>query len=181
MFGALERNILIAKGLTEEQVAHLERVGIQSRQDFLTVGDVNTLVELVGLPASLAATVMTWATGHAGAPAAAVATPATIVVDSPDAQYCVHCKAKQPKDYSAGDLCGSCGKQAEPTRACFWCGSSGPGNFCRNCAARYVPTAELELAVQLKRDGIPKDDIPEKLVALDAAGKEALWARIRRR
>jgi hypothetical protein len=46
----LERNILKAKGLTDEQLARLSAVGIHSKADFATVGDANTLAEVSGLP-----------------------------------------------------------------------------------------------------------------------------------
>jgi hypothetical protein len=181
MFSLLERHILQSKGVTDDELAHFERVGIASKADFATVGTAGTLIELVGLSTDVAERVMAWATGTGmPVPASASASP-TIVVDNPDVTYCVHCKARQPKDYSSGDLCGACGKQAEPTRACFWCGAHGPGQFCRGCGTRFVPVGEVELAAQLKRDGLPKDAIPEKLSAMDVAEKDALWARVRRR
>jgi hypothetical protein len=182
MFSTLERHILQSKGVTDDELSHFERVGIASKADFATVGTVDTLVGLVGLKGDVAERVMAWATGSAAAapPTAASANP-TIVVDNPDVTYCVHCKARQPKDYSSGDLCGACGKQAEPTRACFWCGAHGPGQFCRGCGTRFVPVGEVELAAQLKRDGLPKDAIPEKLASMEPAEKDALWARVRRR
>jgi hypothetical protein len=64
--------------------------------------------------------------------------------------------------------------------ACFWCGATGPGKFCRHCGAEFVPTAELELGILLKRDGLPKDDIPSKLRAMSQAEKDVLWGRARR-
>jgi hypothetical protein len=179
MFSPLERNILSAKGVTSDQVAELERIGIDGKSGFATVGSVATLMELVTLPAEVATTIMAWALGTPTSTSAPSAGP--IVVESADAVYCVHCKAKQPKDYSSGDLCGGCGKQAEPTRACFWCGSNGPGKFCRGCGTAYVPTGELELAAQLKRDGLPKDEAPTRLAAMSTAEKDALWGRVRRR
>jgi hypothetical protein len=117
---------------------------------------------------------MAWALASAGGVSAGA------VVDTADVVYCVHCRAKQPKDYKSGDLCGSCGKQAEPILTCFWCAASGPGRFCRQCGAEYVPTGELDLALLLKRDGLPKGDIPAKLRSMSPAEKEALWGRVRR-
>ncbi len=174
----LERNILKAKGLTDADVARLGELGVGSKADFATVGDAATLAQLTGLAPALAQAVMAWAVG------APVVQPGVgggpVVVESSDLVLCVHCAAKQPKDYQAGDLCPSCGKQAEPILACFWCGHSGPGKFCRSCGAQFVPTGELELAVLLRRDGLPKDAIPEKLKGMSQAEKDTLWGRVRK-
>jgi hypothetical protein len=186
-FSVLEQNILKAKGLTDEQVAALPGLGIASKADFATVGDASTLLALIpSLTATVAGAVMEWAIGApaaaAGAGGAGTAGSAggqRVVLDTSDAVYCVHCQAKQPKDYSSGDLCVNCGKQAEPTESCYWCGSSGPGKFCRNCGATFVPTAELDLAILLRRDGLSKDDIPKRLASMSAPDKDALWGRVR--
>ena len=100
--------------------------------------------------------------------------------DTADVVYCSHCSAKQPKDYKSGDLCTACGRQAEPILSCFWCGASGPGSFCRACGARFVPMAELELALLLRQEGLPKDEIPRRLQAMEASEKDLLWGRVRR-
>ncbi|MBS2024536.1 MAG: hypothetical protein JST92_19215 [Deltaproteobacteria bacterium] len=175
----LEKNILRTKGVTDAALGAFGEKGIGSKADFATIGDAATLSALTGLSSEVASAVMTWAVG---APAASVVAPTSgpIVVDGGDVVYCVHCKARQPKDYSSGDLCPSCGKQAEPILACFWCGSSGPGKFCRGCGGEFVPTGELDLAVLLKRDGLPKDEIPKKLRAMSAAEKDVLWGRVRK-
>jgi len=175
-FSTLEINILRAKGLTEGQIQALTEAGITSRNDFKTVGDVSTLLGLLpDLGEAKAQAVMEWG---AGVPPTADA--GKIVVESADAVYCIHCGTKQPKDYESGDLCISCGKQAEPILACYWCSSSGPGKYCRSCGAEFVPTGELDLAILLKREGLPKDEIPAKLRGLDQAGKDDLWGRVRR-
>jgi hypothetical protein len=180
-FSALEKNILRAKGVSDAQIKKLGAAGIGSRADFQTVGSAATLVELVsGLDPAVAARVMSWAQGGGDAGAAGEPRPASVLVESADVVYCVHCRTKQPKDYKSGDLCVSCGKQAEPILACFWCSSSGPGKFCRQCGAEFVATSELDLAVLLKREGLPKDGIPARLKSLDAAEKEILWGRVRR-
>ncbi len=172
-FTTLEQNILRSKGLSDEQLAALVTVGVSSRADFATVADVTTLRELMpGLDPDVAARVMQWAVGT---PAAA----GRVVLDTSDAVYCVHCQAKQPKDYSSGDLCTNCGRQAEPTESCYWCGASGPGRFCRSCGATFVPTAELDLAILLRRDGLPKEEIPRRLAALSPDERDALWGRVR--
>lgn len=171
----LEKNILKAKGVSDAQLKKIARAGIASRADFATVGDAATLAELTGLSAAVAGKVMAWATGSGGGGGGG-----PVVVESADAVYCIHCKVKQPKDYKSGDLCGSCGKQAEPVMACFWCGASGPGKFCRACGAAFVPTGELELAILLKRDGLAKDEIPARLSKMSAAEKDQLWGRVRR-
>jgi hypothetical protein len=183
----LEQNILKAKGLTDENLAALPALGIAGRSDFATVGDAATLLEVMpGLDPAVAGRVMDWALGRPeGGAAAAGAIPGTstvggrVVLDTSDAVYCVHCQAKQPKDYNSGDLCVNCGKQAEPTESCYWCGSSGPGKFCRNCGATFVATAELDLAILLRRDGLSKDDIPKKLNEMSKVDKDALWGRVR--
>lgn len=178
----LETNILLAKGVTAEQLARLADCGIAGRADFATIGDGETLSELTGLSPELATRVMAWALGRPSTGGEAPTPPpaGTLVVQSADVIFCIHCNAKQPKDYKAGDLCFSCGKQAEPVLTCFWCGATGPGKFCRVCGAEFVPTGELELAVMLRYEGQPKNDIPAKLLAMTAAEKEALWGRVRR-
>jgi len=176
-FSALEKNILKAKGLSDAQLKKLLAAGIASREDFKTVGNASTLMELVsGLKADVAGSVISWATGAAGGDG----TPTSVVVETADVVFCVHCKTKQPKDYHSGDLCVSCGKQAEPILSCFWCSSSGPGKFCRQCGAEFVSTAELDLAVLLKREGLPKDEVPKRLKSMSAAEKEVLWGRVRK-
>jgi hypothetical protein len=180
-FSALEKNILKSKGLNDAQLKKLAKAGINSREDFKTVGDAATLADLVaGITKDAAAAVMAWATGGAAPAAVAGGGGGSVVLDSPDAVYCIHCRTKQPKDYNSGDLCVSCGKQAEPILSCYWCSSSGPGKFCRQCGAEFVATAELDLAIHLKREGLSKDDVPKKLTAMSAAEKDALWGRIRK-
>jgi hypothetical protein len=174
----LEKNILKAKGLSDAQLKALAKAGIAARADFATIGDAATLVQLVPkLSTEVAAAVMAWA-GVGSAPASGGG--GAVTIESADAVYCVHCKTKQPKDYKSGDLCVSCGRQAEPILACYWCSASGPGKFCRQCGAEFVPTAELDLAILLKREGLPKDDVPKKLKGMGAAEKDALWGRIRK-
>ena len=173
----LEKNILKAKGLSDAQLKVLAKAGIASRADFATVGDAATLAQLVPkLSNEVAATVIAWALGTS-APASG---GGSVTIESADAVYCVHCKAKQPKDYKSGDLCEACAKQAEPILSCYWCSASGPGKFCRQCGAEFVATAELDLAILLKREGLPKDDVPKKLKGMSAAEKDVLWGRIRK-
>src|SRR6185369_7193486 len=163
-FSALEKSILMAKGLTAEQVAALSAAGVGSRDDLKTVGDAETLRELASdIPPAVAVKVMDWAVGRAAvvpSAATAAAAPASVVLDSADIVHCVYCSARQPKDYKSGDLCISCGKQAEPVLTCFWCSAGGPGKFCRSCGAEFVPTAELDLGILLRHEGLPKDEIP---------------------
>lgn len=168
-FSPLEKNILKSKGVTDALLKKLQKAGIKSREDFKTVGDAATLADLVpGLSAGVAEKVLAWVGGG------------KVIVDSADVVYCVHCGTKQPKDYKSGDLCTSCGKQAEPILSCFWCSSSGPGKFCRGCGAEFVATAELDLAILLKREGLPKDEVPKRLKTMSAAEKEVLWGRVRK-
>jgi hypothetical protein len=181
-FSLLERTILKAKGLTEEQLTTLGAMGVQGRADFEQIGTVLTLLELLpDLDPGVATRVLEWALPPA--PAAVASAPVVlppITVDASDAVYCTNCNYKQPKDYTPGDLCVNCGRQAEPIEQCFWCGASGPGKRCRNCGARFVPTAELSLALLLRRDGVAKDDIPRRLLDATAEEKDELWGRVRR-
>ena len=178
-FSTLEKNILKSKGLSDAQLKKLAKSGINSREDFKTVGDAATLAALVsGITKEAASAVMAWASG--GAAPVAAGGGGSVVLDSPDAVYCVHCRTKQPTDYHSGDLCVSCGKQAEPILSCYWCSASGPGKFCRQCGAEFVATAELDLAIHLKREGLSKDDVPKKLSGMSTAEKDALWGRIRK-
>jgi hypothetical protein len=181
-FSLLERTILKAKGLTEEQLASLGEMGVQGRADFEQIGTVLTLLELLpDLDPGVATRVLEWALP--AAPIAVASAPVglpTITVDASDAVYCTNCNHKQPKDYTPGDLCVNCGRQAEPIEQCFWCGASGPGKRCRNCGAKFVPTAELSLALLLRRDGVAKDDIPRRLLDATPEEKDELWGRVRR-
>jgi len=187
-FSPLEKTILKAKGLTDDQIAALINAGIGSRDDLRTVGDAATLCEVVRcIEPEQAARVMDWAVGSArtaAATAPATAPPpvpaANVVLDTADVVRCVHCGTRQPKDYKTGDLCPACGKQAEPLYACFWCSASGPGKFCRSCGAEFVPTAEVDLAVLLRREGLPKDEIPKRLRTMSSEEKDILWGRVRR-
>ena len=182
-FSALEKNILKSKGLSAAQLAKLSKAGVKSRDDFKTVGDAATLVTLLpGVTAETAAAVMNWglASSASGGGTGGGGSDKPLVLESPDVVYCVHCKAKQPKDYSSGDLCVSCGKQAEPILSCYWCSRSGPGQFCRQCGAEFLPTAELDLGIHLKREGLAKDEIPKKLKSMSSSEKDALWGRIRK-
>ncbi len=189
-FNTLERNILRAKGLSDEQLGRLNELGIVGRADFQTVGDLSTLLELMpDLDLAVAVRLLEWALPAAPmVPGGAVKDSADasqghegrLVIDSSDSVYCVHCQFKQPKDYTPGDLCPNCGLQAEPIETCYWCGSAGPGRFCRVCGAAFVSTAELSLAVMLRRDGVAKDDIPPRLKLMGQSEKDALWGRVRR-
>lgn len=179
-FTPLESNILIAKGLTADQLSQLGAIGIQAKADFSTVGDVATLLEVMpALDTDVAAKVMEWAVGAAPVRVPA-AEPGKLILDSPDAVYCVHCNARQPKDYKTGELCPACGKQAEPVQSCYWCSNTGPGKFCRGCGAEFVPLAEYDLALLLKREGVAKEEISRRLKSLSAEEKDVLWGRVRR-
>ena len=171
----LAKNILISKGLSEQSIARLVEAGVHNKEDFRLIGDAATLSELAGVDEKTAQKIMSWALGEA----AANVLP-KIVMQPTDAVLCVHCGARQPKDHKSGDLCVACGKQAEPIMACFWCGATGPGKFCRQCGAEFVPAAELELGILLKREGVPKSEIPEKLRRMEQKEKDALWGRARR-
>ncbi|MCU1386926.1 MAG: hypothetical protein JWL72_264 [Ilumatobacteraceae bacterium] len=178
-FTPLERSILGTKGVSDEQLTALGALGVASKSDFATIGDADTLRQLLPtLDPGVASSVMTWATGASQSAAASGQGP--IVLESADVVHCVHCHTKQPKDYSSGDLCTSCGKQAEPILSCYWCTSSGPGTFCRQCGAEFVATAELELAMLLKREGVAKEAVAVQLKSMTQADKDVLWGRVRK-
>jgi hypothetical protein len=44
-----------------------------------------------------------------------------------------------------------------------------------------VPTAELDLALLLRQEGLPKDEIPKRLEEMSREDKDLLWGRVRRR
>jgi hypothetical protein len=174
-FTLLEQNILIAKGLTAPQLNELAEAGVHAKADFVTIGDAATLREVLpALDGAVATKVMEWALGLPSIK------PDKLVIDSPDAVYCLHCNARQPKDYKTGELCPTCGKQAEPVQSCYWCSSSGPGKFCRGCGAEFVPLAEYDLAILLKREGVAKEEISRRLKGMSPAEKDILWGRVRR-
>jgi hypothetical protein len=173
-FSLLEKNILLSKGITEGQFRLMQKKGIDCREAFSQIGDPETLAGLVGISAETAGKVLAWAAAS-GAPG-----PGRIVVESGDVMHCVHCGTKQPKDYKTGDLCISCGNQAEPILGCFWCGSCGPGKYCRQCGAVFVPTGDLPLALLLRREGVAKQEIAEKLRSMSDEDKQVLWGRVRR-
>jgi hypothetical protein len=181
-FAALEKSILMAKGLTAEQLEALNAAGVASRDDLKTVGDAETLTELVSdIAPAIAVKVMDWAVGRvAQQPVTQAPGPASVLLDSADIVHCVYCSARQPKDYKSGDLCIACGKQAEPVLTCFWCSASGPGKFCRSCGAEFVPTAELDLGILLRHEGLPKEEIPKRLKSLSSEEKDLLWGRVRK-
>jgi hypothetical protein len=181
-FAALEKSILMAKGLTAEQLEALNAAGVASRDDLKTVGDAETLTELVSdIAPAIAVKVMDWAVGRvAQQPVTQAPGPASVLLDSADIVHCVYCSARQPKDYKSGDLCIACGKQAEPVLTCFWCSASGPGKFCRSCGAEFGPTAELDLGILLRHEGLPKEEIPKRLKSLSSEEKDLLWGRVRK-
>ena len=144
------------------------------------MGDAITLRQLLpDLGQEVADEVIAWALGRPSTSAPA-GPGGPLMIESSDSVYCVHCTTRQPKDYSSGDLCVACGKQAEPIMACHWCSASGPGAFCRQCGAEFVPTAELDLAILLKREGLAKNEIPAQLRSMSAADKDVLWGRVRK-
>ena len=178
-FSKLEITILKAKGLSDDELAVLMEAGVCAKRDFAEVGDAQTLGQICGASAEICAAVMAWAAGAPSTSPGAAEASGKMVIDSSDVVYCEHCQTKQPKDYNSGDLCISCGRQAETTNTCYWCGKVGPGKFCRSCGAQFVPTAELELAMLLRREGSAKDDIHSKLTHMDEAQKKVMWQRIR--
>jgi len=183
-FSQIEISILKSKGVDDAGLEKLTQLGVQSMNDFQVVKDTKTLQDLTGFEVSVAKNVMQWAVGDSSDTVstknnADVGINQT-VIRTDEGVYCFHCDAKQPKDYQSGDLCTKCGKQAEPTSTCHWCGSMGPGKFCRSCATEFVPVGELELAILLKREGHAKDTIAQQLKDMGDADKAILWGRARR-
>src|SRR5438874_5467812 len=98
-FTPLEKTILKAKGLTDEQLSALAAVGVVSRDHLRTVGDAGTLLELVPeIDPAIAGKVMDWALGHSQAAAAAAApgpvSSGNVVLEAADVVHCVHCGAR---------------------------------------------------------------------------------------
>jgi uncharacterized membrane protein len=117
----LERNVLKTKGVTDAQLEAMAAAGIASRADFATVADAATLSALVpSLTPAVAEAVMAWGLGRP-APAAALASASAvpsgsvsrIVLDTPEAVVCGHCKAKQPAGATSESLCVSCGRHVD--------------------------------------------------------------------
>jgi len=175
-FSKLELNILNSKGLSEENIKAIQDAGINAKTDFVTVGDAQTLCDVSGIELAVAENVIGWALGMTASSANSSST-ANIVVDSPDIVKCVHCNEKQPRDYNSGDLCFSCGKQAEPVETCYWCGTTGPGSFCRSCGASHVSIMDFDIALLLKQEGVAKDEISQKIAAMDDATKKSHMSR----
>ncbi len=182
----LMNKILKSKGLNDEHITALEEAGISEKTDFEMVGDAQTLVDITGLDEQTSLNVMEWALGTQKASQndtkseASSIQQGSIVIEGADIIKCVHCGARQPKDYKSGDLCLSCGNQAEPVLSCYWCLNSGPGKFCRACGAEFVPSADFELALYLKREGESKSAIGNLVRNMSLSEKEKLWAKIRR-
>ncbi|WP_375578865.1 hypothetical protein ABWH96_17870 [Marivirga tractuosa] len=176
-------NILRAKGLEDHHIEALEESGINTKEDFALVGDHQTLTDITGLEEKVSKKVMVWAVGLAPATKpeeVEQVSSSPIVVESSDIVKCVHCNAKQPNDYKTGDLCLSCGNQAEPVQNCHWCLSSGPGKYCRSCGSEFVGSSDFEIALYLKREGESKRAIVAKVKDMDSQEKENMWAKIRR-
>ncbi|GAA5023624.1 hypothetical protein GCM10011506_06620 [Marivirga lumbricoides] len=178
-------NILKAKGLTEEQVSALEQADITSKADFEYIGDFQTLMDISGIDEETSKSVMAWALGNKfesnTSSASAGATPsAPIIVESADVVKCTHCGARQPKDYQTGDLCLSCGHQAEPVLNCHWCLNSGPGKFCRECGSEFLSASDYEIGIFLKREGESKNAIVKLVKEMTPQEKDSTWAKIRK-
>ncbi|MBL3657927.1 hypothetical protein [Fulvivirga sediminis] len=178
-------NILKSKGLTDEHITALELSGVCSKDDFTMIGDYQTLMDVTGVDEEASQKVMSWALG-ASAPVATNgkesdgSSNTPIIVESSDVVKCVHCGAKQPKDYETGDLCISCGLQAEPVLSCHWCYSSGPGKFCRECGSEFLGASDYEIGLFLKKEGESKNSIVKLVKEMTAQEKEAIWAKIRK-
>ena len=183
----LVASILKAKGLSEEQLEALENIGIYGKEDFEIVSDAGTLSEILSLDIEVSQKVMEWAMGRgltiqSASPAIPVHQEASgpIIVEGSDVVKCVHCGTRQPKDYKTGDLCLSCGNQAEPVLNCHWCLSTGPGKFCRSCGSEFVTSSDYEIALLLKREGESKNSIVNMIKSLTPQEKENMWAKIRK-
>lgn len=182
-FPKLLESILRKKGATTEDIEALADAGIQSKEDFVMIGDTRTLIEVTAMDIEIAHVIMQWALGTQAASLAVAETVVkqeAVIVESADVVKCAHCQAKQPKDYKVGDLCLSCGLQAEPVHNCYWCLSTGPGHFCRSCGAEFVASSDYEVALQLKLEGESKSAIGKLVKEMTAVQKENIWAKIRK-
>ncbi|GAA0893850.1 hypothetical protein GCM10009122_35300 [Fulvivirga kasyanovii] len=178
-------NILKSKGLNDDHIALLEDAGISSKADFEFIGDPQTFMDITGLDEEVSQKVMEWAVGskkqaQQEAKPEEQQSQQQIIVEGSDVVKCVHCGTRQPKDYKTGDLCLSCGNQAEPVLNCHWCLSSGPGKFCRECGAEFVGSSDFEIALYLKREGESKNAIVNMVKNMTAQEKENIWAKVRR-
>jgi len=178
-------NILKAKGLSDDHILALELAGIVNKADFEQVGDYQTLMDISNIDEESSKKVMAWALGTVPA-SANTGSPnggmpgAPIIVESADVVKCAHCGAKQPKDYKTGDLCLSCGHQAEPVLNCHWCLSSGPGQFCRECGSEFLNASDYEIGIFLKKEGESKNAIVRLVKDMAPIEKDAIWAKIRK-
>lgn len=176
-------NILRSKGLDDDHIEALEESGITEKEDFKLIGDYQTLMDMTGIDEEISINVMSWAVGlpiEKETQEERAESKGSIVVESSDIVKCVHCDAKQPKDYKSGDLCLSCGNQAEPVQNCHWCLSSGPGKYCRSCGSEFVGSSDFEIALFLKREGESKSAIVSKVNEMTPLEKDNMWAKIRR-
>ena len=192
-FTLLQRGILKAKGLSDQHLATLASMEVTSVAAFPVIGDAGTLQQLLGVEARIAEDVMAWAlaaaatesgptaaTPTAAASAPQPAAPVTMVsVDSPATVRCANCDHKQPHDYKTGDLCPNCGRQAEPLSTCYWCHNTGTGKFCRACGAAFVRNLDYEIAVLLKREGMPKSSIARELEDMSDGEKQSRLNQLR--
>ncbi|APA93696.1 hypothetical protein VSP10_13775 [Myroides odoratimimus] len=183
-FPKLLEHILCKKGATLEDIKALAEAGIMTKEDFVIIGDTRTLIEITAMNVETAHIIMQWALGTQASTgigvAESIAKQEAVVIESADIVKCTHCQAKQPKDYKVGDLCLSCGLQAEPVHNCYWCLSTGPGQFCRTCGAEFVASSDYEVALQLKMEGESKSSIGKLVKEMTAIEKENIWAKIRK-
>ncbi len=188
---ALEKVILKSKGVTDEMLVKFTELGITSKESFSVVGDAKTLSDITGLSPENASAIMEWAGVQSAAPTAGANVTTgpggtvlstdgqKIVVEDSSVIKCTHCDHKQPHDYTSGDLCPNCGKQAEPMTNCYWCYNVGSGKFCRSCGAEYVKNLDYEIAVLLKREGVSKREIARELAAMLDSEKETRLTQLR--
>lgn len=176
-------NILKSKGLGDDHIAILEDAGISGKADFEFIGDQQTFMDITGLDEEVSRKVMEWAVGkpkQVSQETQPEENRQQIIVEGSDVVKCVHCDTKQPKDYKTGDLCLSCGNQAEPVLNCHWCLSAGPGKFCRECGSEFVGSSDFEIALYLKREGESKNAIVNMVKNMTGQEKENMWAKVRR-
>jgi hypothetical protein len=86
---------------------------------------------------------------------------------------CEQCRAAQPPDWQAGDLCVACGQTVRREKRCHWCTRLTPdGRFCRHCGSGLVADGWYGAARMLRAAGVDQFALPERLSGLDPAQQE---------
>jgi len=74
-FSLIEKNILLLKGLSNKEIAHLESFGLNSKATFALVGDPQVLTDLSGMDLEKSRVLMQWATDGSSGNSSTAETP----------------------------------------------------------------------------------------------------------